>query len=608
MMRIKAFLAMGVAFVLAQIFAFPALAKEGAGASSDGGARTSAVSASTDRAKASDNAKTAPKKELSSKNSSEKTLKENKAHKKKDKRNLTRSVKNIKAALSDADIIEASKPFKDISPFEADSDFKPVCLIDEIVFAHLKERGLTPAKLCSDAVFVRRAFLDLTGKIPSPSKAKSFIDDKSPDKREKLVNELLGSSEFCSYFSMLFCDFLRVKAEFPINLWPNAAQAYHRFIYKSLEDNIGYDEMTKRILTSEGSNFRIGEVNFFRAMQGKNAEGIASCVALSFMGIRYEGLSETKKNELAAFFSRVSYKSTKEWKEEIVFDDPSKRKPFLGVFPDGTTVALSAEDNPRKAFSDWLCKRGNPYFARAAANRIWNWLFGVPVVSPVDDMFASNPPVSQKLLDELASELEKSDFNLRAFCKTILMSRTYQQSSIPTCDPEKARENFGVYGVRQLGAEQLIDAVCSVSGTSESYGSTTPEPYTTMPDDASAVSIPDGSITSSFLELFGKPPRDTGLDAERVVSPSTSQRLHMINSTHVRKKIESGPALRQIYRLGGQKAFESLSLAILSRYPTYDERLAFRDYVPMKDNKNSWLKLVDSAWAMLNSEEFLNRH
>ncbi len=503
--------------------------------------------------------------------------------------------------------LEKAKKLSGVSPFEIDAEFKVHGRIDEVILEHLKKKNLTPAKLCSDAVFVRRVYLDLTGRIPTSQQAQSFIDDKSTNKREKLVDSLISSDEFNQYFSMLFCDFLRVKAEFPINLWPNAAQAYHRFIYKSLADNVPYNEMVRRVLVSTGSNFRCGEVNFFRAMQAKNPEGIAAAVALSFMAMRYEALPKEKQQNMSAFFSRVAYKSTKEWKEEIVYDNPAKVAPFKGKFLDGTEISLDANQKPRVAFAQWLCEKGNPYLSRAIVNRMWTWLFGTSIVSPVDDMFAKREKACEKLLDVMAKDFEESNFDIKKFCKNVVMSRAYQQSSIPQSEPEAARKNFAVYGMRQMSAEQLIDALCKISGTSESYSSTTPEPYTTMPDDASAVSIPDGSVTSSFLELFGKPSRDTGLVSERVLAPSSSQRLHMINSSHVRAKIERAPVMNKIYAMGGgQRAFENLSLTILSRYPTYEERLAFVEYA--KKNKNTRHRLIDIAWAMINSEEFINRH
>ena len=483
--------------------------------------------------------------------------------------------------------------------------------VDIALAAHFKSLGIKPAKRCSDSVFIRRATLDLTGRIPSPERLEAFLDDESPDKREKLVDELLASDEFVNYMSLRLGDILRIKAEFPINLWPNAAQAYTRFIRKSLSDGLGWDEMARRMLSSSGSNFRVGEVNFLRAMQSRTPESTASCVALTFMCARYDKIPEERRKALASFFSRVGYKSTKEWKEEIVFDDPSKRAPFVSVFPDGSAAVFSADMSVRAGFAEWLTKRGNPYFSKAFANRIWTWIFGTPIVSPVDDMFFSgNRPVSARLLETLAEKFERSGFDIRGLIRTIVLSEAYSQSFIPepSNNPEAAAKNFAVYPVRRLDAEILIDTVCSITGTTEIYSSTTPEPYTTMPDYSAAADLPDGSVTTSFLELFGKSPRDTGYADERVNAPSASQKLHMLNSSQILRKISYSKFSRRFFVMPYKKGVYSLYTNILSRRPTSAELKAFEQYKPEGKQFRQWEAMIDTMWALFNSDEFSNRH
>lgn len=497
-----------------------------------------------------------------------------------------------------------------LSPYETDSaEFVVANKIDEIVLRNLKLRGLKPAKLSSDAVFLRRVYIDATGTVPDEQKARAFLADKAGDKRGKLIESLLNSEAYALRMTQRFGDMLKIKAEFPINLWPNAAQAYSRFILDSFRKNIPYDVTVRKILTSEGSNFRAGEVNFFRAMQAKNPQSVAASATLAFMGIRYEKLSEVAKGNMAAFFERIAYKSTKEWKEEIVFNDPSKRAPFVGFYPDGNPVTLSPSEDPRGAFANWLTKKGNPYFSRAIANRMWYWLFGQPIVSPVDEMFASNPPANGELLDYLAGYLEASNFDLKKLASLILNSRIYQQSPIPQCRPEDAKKYFAVYPTRRIDAEALIDIICKLTSTAEVYESTTPEPYTKFPAGESAVALPDGSITTSFLELFGRPSRDTGLDSERVNAPSASQKLHMINSFHIRTKLENGSSMQALYRRGGLKFLEGAYLTIYSRYPTSSECGRFQLLWEKRAKRDKhWNHYIDTAWALLNSEEFVNNH
>lgn len=483
--------------------------------------------------------------------------------------------------------------------------------IDKVIAEHLQTRGLKPAKKCSDAVFLRRVTLDLTGRIPTPQAVENFLHDKSPNKRENLVDSLLASEEFVNYMSLRLGDILRIKAEFPINLWPNAAQAYTRFIRKSLADGIGWDKMARRMLTSNGSNFRVGEVNFMRAMQSRTPESIASCTALAFMGMRFDKMPEDKRYALTSFFERIAYKSTKEWKEEIVFDDPSKRAPFVSTLPDGKSVAISADVSPRSAFADWLVKKGNPYFSRAFANRAWAWIFGEPIVAPIDDMFFSaNRPTSARLLNTLGHQFKKSGYDIRALLKLITTSSAYSQSFIPdpSNKPEEARKNFAVYPTRRLEAEIIIDSICAVTGTTEIYSSTTPEPYTTMPDYYAATDLPDGSVTTSFLELFGKSPRDTGYADERVSLPSASQKLHMLNSSQILRKISNSRYSHKIFYLPYETGFYQLYLKILSRRPTRAELKTFEAYKPEGRNFRQWEAMVDTMWALFNSDEFSNRH
>jgi hypothetical protein len=199
--------------------------------------------------------------------------------------------------------------------------------IDELVFKRLDRLGIEPARPCSDEVFLRRAYLDVIGTLPTAAEAGRFLDDQAPGKRRKLIDRLLKREEFADYWSMKWCDLLRVKAEFPINLWPNAVQAYHRWIRTNLGQNTPFDRFARELLTSSGSNFRVPQVNFYRSTQGTEPEALAAAVALAFMGARFEKLSDKQRAGMTAFFSQVGFKRTAEWKEEIVFHDPRPRWP-----------------------------------------------------------------------------------------------------------------------------------------------------------------------------------------------------------------------------------------------------------------------------------------
>lgn len=526
------------------------------------------------------------------------------------KQTLARSQTNAVSTSTNQEVLTGP------NPYESPSIEIPKTKIDEIVFKDLEKRHIKPASLCSDAAFVRRAYLDITGTIPSAYEARQFLLDRSPNKRTQLIDRLLESDEYVDYFTMKWCDILRVKAEFPINLWPNATQTYYKWIHDCVRANLPYDEFVREMLVCNGSNFRVPQVNFYRAVQSKTPEGIAGTVALTFMGIRPEKLTAEQIKGLAGFFSKIGFKSTTEWKEEIVFYDPfnvitqgTTTVSYKPVFPDGTSAKVPPDTDPRIVFANWLTNPKNPYFAKNIANRIWYWLMGRGIINEPDDIRPDNPPSNPELLAYLEKELIARKYDLKYLMKTILNSRTYQLSSIPASTNKDAAKYFAYYPVRRLEAEVLIDAINKITSTSEKYMSETPEPYTYIPPEIRAICLYDGSITSSFLELFGRPPRDTGLQSERNNRFTASQRLHLLNSSHILRKLNQSKMIE--FQMQGNKQpreiISNIYLGILSRFPTEEEMKTAENYF-----RTSGLKpresTIDVAWALINSTEFLFRH
>jgi hypothetical protein len=443
---------------------------------------------------------------------------------------------------------------------------------------------------------------------------------------------------------MKWSDILRVKAEFPVKIWPNAAQAYHRWVWESIAQNRPYDQFARELLTSSGSNFRVGPVNFYRAIQNRTPEGIAAVVALAFMGTRVHVWPADRRAGMAAFFSQVGYKPTSEWKEEIVFWDPlkstavpgsiapgtdavdkavkvsnqipqalaeplSENGPLAAVFPDGTKTTIPPNRDPRDAFADWLIRPENPWFARAIANRTWAWAMGRGIVHEPDDLREDNPPSNPELLACLEKELVSSGYSLKHLKRLIFTSTAYQCSSTPRFKGPEARANFAGYLLRRVEAEVLIDALNEITGSSDLYTSAVPEPFTYIPHDMSAVELADGSVTSSFLTLFGRSSRSTGMEAERVSELASTQWLHLLNSATIQSKLRSGPKLAAIISQGGKptEIAERLYLTILSRFPTEADLKAAEEYAKSgaTNGNDVW---IDLAWALINSPEFLLRH
>ncbi|NLE58608.1 MAG: DUF1553 domain-containing protein [Planctomycetes bacterium] len=497
-----------------------------------------------------------------------------------------------------------------VHPFEADGPGVSANAVDALVFPALKKRGIEPASPCSDEVFVRRVCLDVIGTLPDPVQVNDFLQDRRPDKRAALIDALLARDEFADYWSLKWCDLLRVKAEFPINLWPNAVQAYHRWVRDSIRDNKPYDQFVRELLTSSGSNFRVPPVNFYRAVQGRTPPAIAEAVTLTFMGTRLDSWPEARRADMAAFFSRIAYKKTGEWKEEIVYLNPAPAGPLEVVFPDDKRTQVPADQDPRLFFADWLIRPANPWFARNIVNRVWSWLLGRGIIHEPDDIRPDNPAANPELLARLEKELIESRYDLKHIYRLILNSRTYQQSSIPRSNHPQAEALFAYYPVRRLDAEVLIDALCRLFESTESYSSPIPEPFTFIPEHQRTITLADGSITSQFLEMFGRPARDTGLESERNNRPTDAQRLHMLNSSHVQKKIQNSQRLRRLISnsRGNRPALiRVLYLNILSRYPTPAELAAAEEYC-----QTGGLKLDqavnDLAWTLINTKEFLYRH
>jgi hypothetical protein len=560
---------------------------------------------------------------------------------------------------------------KSTSVYETGGLPSPDSMIDKIVMRHLSAMSIR-APMCSDAVFVRRVYLDVIGTLPTSKEARAFLEDRNlRNKRAQLIDRLLERDEFADYWSMKWADILRIKAEFPVNLWPNAAQTYHRWVHSSIASNKPYDKFVRELLTSSGSNFRVGPVNFYRAIQNRTPEGIAASVALTLMGTQFDKWPEDRRAGMAPFFSQVGYKPTAEWKEEVIFWDPyhlakiggsavpgkaalapmpasgtptpaaapaqpaatlEAPAPLKARFPDGKEVTIPPDRDPRDVFADWLIRPENPWFAKNLVNRIWAWLLVRGIIHEPDDIRDDNPPVYPELLTYLEQEFVKSKYDMKAVFRLILNSRTYQASSVQRVRNAKAEAYFGYYIVRRLDAEVLIDAINKVTGTNDLYTSAVPEPFTYIPSDKAAIAIADGSIASPFLALFGRSARATGMTNERPTKPLPAQWRHLLNSSHIQNKLESGTWMKTL-TAGKQtldEIIDELYLTILSRFPTQVEKASIYEYLflnvgdknppaggkpargpgglPQLTAEQKRDNSIDIAWALINSIEFMFRH
>ena len=496
--------------------------------------------------------------------------------------------------------------------------------LDALLKKDWQKNELTPVQSAPDAVFLRRAYLDAAGILPTVAEARAFLRDKSPEKRAKLIEKLINSPEYADMMAMRYSDMYRIKSEFPINLWPNAVQAYHRYFLDNARRDRSYFDVVRELLTSNGSNFRVPAANFFRASANRTPSGLASSAALSLLGMRYENLSEDRQKALAGFFSRIKYKSTNEWKEEIVFCNPEPAVVNAGT-PDGIDFVInSPQQDPRKVFADWLLNRDNRYFARAYVNRVWSWFFGRGIVEPVDDMplpenfwskigiasVSGSQPSNSELLDYLADYFVKNNGSTRKLVRLIMSSSAYN-ADWKTLKAEQtlATQRFAVYPVRRIDSEVFIDILSIAVRNHESYSSVIPEPFTYLPKGTRAVQIADGSISSRMLDSFGRPPRDSGRVSERKRQIDDSQRLFLMNSGWIYTNAErSTRHLLRNRKLTFRNRADEIYLSLLSRYPTKAEYRTIEQYISSLGRKKQWRVWGEVVWALVNSKEFIYQH
>lgn len=503
-----------------------------------------------------------------------------------------------------------------------------------------KERIPTPLE-ASDGVFIRRAYLDLVGRLPSPQEARLYIESSDVDKREKLISDLLNDKGFASYWTLRLGDALRIKSEFPINLWPNAVYAYTQFLRDSLSQGKPMDTLLRELMTAEGSNFYTPPVNFYRAVPDKTPEAMAQYLSPFLLGLRLDTQSPVFRKNLTAFFSQLRYKPTKEWKEEIVYTERSSTPTTL-TLPNGKSLKAPAHTDYRALLADYLLDPKSPVFARAFVNRTWYYFFGKGLVGDPDNLSPKALLAPHPILDELTRTFVTSNYDLKTLCRAITNSIAYRTASAPGKDsaltsastssssekpsstsapspakssaPSPAKPSLktcsvpAVFPIRRLDAEVLDDILRDLAPSSKRLSSVIPEPFTFLPQNYRSIDLPDGSITSPFLTLFGKPARDSGLLDERPTHITEKQRLYLFNSKDLYERLTNRLEHRPFIRLDTPAKINTLYLTFLSRFPTEEERTLIRNHITQisgEKRKDTWF---DIAWTLLNGKEFLYQH
>lgn len=452
----------------------------------------------------------------------------------------------------------------------------------------------------SDSVFLRRAYLDLVGRLPRVEEVKLYLDNKDNNKQELLIDNLVDSEEFANYWTMYFVDLLRVKSEFPINLWPNAVYVYEKRINDFLIKKEPYNLFVKALILGQGSNFRNPESNFFRAVSSKDSEGIARAVAQTFLGVNYDKLPVGEQKSLKSFFECVKYKSSKEWKEEIVYIDyPTKNQDF--TLPNGKKVVVQANQDPREVLFEYLTSKDNPYFAKALVNRVWFYFFNDNFSQDNDDLLSETK--LQDVLDYLAQYVIENDYSLQDLCKLIAKSAAYRSSAFANSEQAKSQKYFNTYKIHRLHAEVIDDMINDISSSRSQFSSVIPEPFSFIDSSKRTTELADGSIANAFLILFGRSVRDTGKLDERLNLITAKQRQQLFNSSQLYAKIRKIMGNNEIKKMPLPKRIDYLYLLFFSRYPSNEEFELAKQYV----GKN-WQNFNNLAWSLMNTQEFIYQH
>ena len=506
--------------------------------------------------------------------------------------------------------------------------------VDRHVFAKLRSLRINPSPLAGDSVFLRRAFLDCIGLLPTADETRRFLNDPSPDKRARLIDALLERPEFADWWALKWSDLLRNEEKV---LDQKGVQNFQHWIRQSIAEGKPLDRFARELIVARGSTYTNPEANFYRA--NRDPVTRAEAAAQLFLGVRlqcakchnhpFDRWTQSDYYRWAGFFARVRYKVVENRRRDIndghEFDgeqivwmasdgevrDPRSDQPMEPCFLGEPTPLPAGDEDRLEELAAWITSPDNPFFARAQANRVWYHLLGRGIVEPIDDFRATNPPANPALLDALASDLVARQFDLRQLVRTIMNSSTYQLSAEPNETNRDDELNFSHASVRRLAAEPLLDALSQVTGV--------PADFKGYPAGMRAVQLPGvqsarsrrepTSRDNQFLVLFGKPPRLLTCECERSTESTLSQAFQLVSGPTINDLLtEKGNRIDKLLdsEKTGREIVDDLFLSALTRFPTAEELQAtVPDLEGAADRRAA---LEDIAWSLLNSKEFLLRH
>jgi hypothetical protein len=496
--------------------------------------------------------------------------------------------------------------------------------IDEKNLAKLESLRILPSPDAGDAAFLRRAYLDATGTLPTGREAEAFLSDKDPDRRAKLVDRLLDSPEYVDYWAYKWSDLLLVSSR---KLAAPTMWSFYRFVRESVAKNVPWDRLARSILTAQGSTLTNGAAAFY--VMHRDPIDLTESASMTFLGLSLtcarchnhplEKWTQDQYYEFAGLFARVALKDGETTGEAVVASsrDGEILHPRRGVAmpPSPLDAPPIPPDDPRDrraVLADWLARPDNPYFARALVNRVWSNFFGRGLVDPEDDLRVSNPPSDEALLDWLVADFIAHRYDVKHLIRTIMNSGVYARSSVPVPGNESDTKFLSHYRVKRLPAEVLLDAIARVTEV--------PTPFSGYPAGWRSLQLPDSQVASSFLDSFGRPERAAVCSCERSAEPSMSQALHLANGATINEKLRSDAssgAKAVSAKVDDPAIVERLFLSALSRRPNAAERdrmiKALKEATAgLADPKAAATArrqaVEDLYWAVLTSREFLFNH
>lgn len=501
--------------------------------------------------------------------------------------------------------------------------------IDELVFNNLKVIGVPPSPICDDSTFIRRVTLDVAGRLPTEEETLQFLADQSENRRDKVIDALLQTSDYADYFANKWTALLKNRRDDVVDIVSNFA--FHAWVRDSLLANKPYNQFVRELLAATGTVGGNPPVAWYKRV--KDPKQQIEDVAQLFLGVRmqcaqchhhpFERWSQDDYYSLAAFFSQVGRKPSTTRGEDMIFHKrgvatATNVRTGIQLKPAalGDTIPeIPADDDPRLRLADWLSDSKNPFFAKSLVNRYWKHFFQRGLIEPEDDIRDSNPPTNPDLLAALEKHFIDSGFDLKNLVRTITQSSVYQLSEIPNKDNLSDRQNYSRYYPKRLQAEVLLDAIDRMMGSQTDFAN--------LPAGTRAVGLPDNSYnkSSSFLRVFGRPEGESVCECERVQSSSLAQSLYLLNSAELKTKLATpngrAERLAKDERSMDQKIRE-LYLAAYSRQPRDEEMKAAMSY--LADSRlDAEGKLIENAkpgpdryqdliWALVNTKEFLFNH